>query len=314
MKHAIAGLLLGLSLVAGPATEAPAQRQKPDLEFTFNNDNPAYATDAGPVVTLLSINNSYVERGSMDPFANLAETDGFRVVRRQADLAAALADPSGILVIANPFLPEYRNFPAMTPPSAFSDEQIQAIHDWVENGGSLLILADHAPFGGGSSKLAEKFGFEYLNGHAADTARADAGYVGVNIEFSAEKGLNEDHPITNGQAGRKPINRYFAFGGQAFIPPPDAVQILTIPDGWSAIFTYRIRAELQSALRIDASGMAQGAAMDYGKGRIAVFGETGGFTGQVIDGTRRFGFNTQDGEENPELILSTLRWLGRYSP
>ncbi|MEM7464052.1 MAG: DUF4350 domain-containing protein [Pseudomonadota bacterium] len=314
MKQALICLIVGISLFAGPASEANAQRQKPDLEFTYSNSDPAFETGTGPIVTLLSINNSFVERGSMDPFANLAETDGFRVVRRQSDLAEALADPSGILVIANPYLPEYRNFPAMTPPSAFSDEQIQAIHDWVNNGGSLLILADHAPLGGGSSKLAEKFGFEYLNGHAANTARADAGYVRVDIEFSTENGLNEEHPITNGQSGRKPVNRYYAFGGQAFIPPPEAVQILTIPDGWSAIFTYRISAELQSALRIDASGMAQGAAMDYGKGRIAVFSEAGGFTSQIIDGTRRFGFNTEDGEENPELILSTLRWLAGFNP
>lgn len=310
----LANLFVGLWFLVGFPLDALAQRQKPDLEFSYINNNPAFAIGSGPVITMLSINNSYVEQGSMDPFASLAETDGFRVVRRQLDLATALADTSGILVIANPFLAEFQNFPAMTPPSAFSDEQIEAIQNWVKNGGSLLILADHAPFGGGSSKLAAKFGFEFLNGHAAETARANAGYVRVYIEFSPGNGLDENHPITNGQTGRKQVKRYFAFGGQSFIPPPDARQILTIPDGWSAIFTYRLNAELQTALRIDASGLAQGAIMEFGKGRVAVFGETGGFTGQVIDGTRNFGFNTKDGEENPEFILSTLRWLARYSP
>lgn len=310
----LAKLFVAILLVSSLGTDVLAQRQKPDLEFSYKNGNPAFASGTGPVITVLSINNRYVENGSMDPFAQLAESDGFQVVRRQTDLAAALEDPSGILVIANPFLSEYRNFPAMTPPSAFSDEQIQAIHDWVRNGGNLLILADHAPFGGGSSKLAAKFGFEFLNGHAAETASADTGYVKVNIEYAPGKGLDEDNPITNGQTGRNPVKRYFAFGGQAFIPPAEAQQILTIPDGWSAIFTYRIGAELRTALRIDASGLAQGAIMEFGKGRIALFGETGGFTGQVIDGTRRFGFNTKEGEENPEFILSTLRWLARYAP
>ena len=230
-------------------------------------------------------------------------------------MSSALLDKAAIAVLINPLLPTFRDFPAMEPPSAFSDDEIETMRQWVKNGGNLLILADHAPFGGGSSKLAAAFGFTYLNGHAAETAAANEGRLVDHIGFTPSNGLNTDHPITNGGMGRKPVNRFYCFGGQAFIPPDGAVTLLRFPKGWSAIFSYRVHDELNSAPRIDASGMAQGAVADYGKGRIAVFGETAAFSAQLTRyGLAKAGFNTSEGAENPEFILSVLRWLARYKP
>ena len=98
------------------------------------------------------------------------------------------------------------------------------------------------------------------------------------------------------------------------IPADGAEPLLTVPDGWSALFTYRISAELGTAMRIDASGMSQGATLEYGQGRIALFGEAGSFTAQVIDGVQKFGFNSPEGSGNPEFVLATLRWLARFRP
>ncbi|MEZ5790424.1 MAG: hypothetical protein R3D34_06435 [Nitratireductor sp.] len=188
-----------------------------------------------------------------------------------------------ILVIANAYVrDEFRNHPAMTPPSAFSDEEIERVRRWVESGGNLLVLADHAPLGGGSSKLAEAFGFTYLNGHATAGRNTQTPEIRhVVITFKPNQGLNTNTPVTDGSTGRKPIQVFHTFGGQAFISAPDAMQVLTIPEGWSAIFTYKLAEEIRTAPRIDASGMAQGAIMEVGKGRVAIFGEAGGFTAQV---------------------------------
>lgn len=303
---ALCALALGIAPVL-----AQSDRQQPDLAYVFPNSNPAWPAGAGPRIVLSTTESNYVRRGSMDPFARLAEGDGFTVERQQGDLAAALAQGPAILVIANPYLESFADQPAMTPPSAFSPAEIEAVRAWVQGGGSLLLLADHAPFGGGSSELAAAFGFTFLNGHAIEDRAAAAGYNKVSIEFTPGRGLATDHPITDGSTGRAKIARFQAFGGQAFIPAEGAQTLLTIPQGWSAVFTYRLSAERQTAPRIDASGMAQGAAMEFGQGRIAVFTEAGAFTAQVIDGVDRFGFNTAEGRDNPEFILATLRWLAR---
>lgn len=309
-------LLLALSALALSILPVLAQsdRQQPDLAYAYANASPAWAAGAGPRIVLSTTESNYVRRGSMDPFAQLAQGDGFVVEKQQGDLAGALAQDPAVLVIANPYLESFADQPAMTPPSAFSAAEIEAVRAWVEGGGSLLLLADHAPFGGGSSDLATAFGFTFLNGHAIEDRAAEAGYNKVSIEFAPDRGLAAGHPITDGSTGRAKIARFQAFGGQAFIPAEGAQTLLTIPQGWSAVFTYRLSAERRTAPRIDASGMAQGAAMEYGNGRIAVFTEAGAFTAQVIDGVDRFGFNTPEGRDNPEFILATLRWLARYTP
>ena len=296
------------------AAHAQSDRQQPDLTWSFDNAAPAWEKEAGPLIVLSTTQSAYVQRGSLDPFARLAATDGFRIARQQGDLGSGLGADTGILVIANPYLASFRDFPAMEPPSAFSAEEIESIRRWVEDGGSLLLLADHAPFGGGSSLLAEAFGFTFLNGHALDEQAAAAGTVGVSTRFIPKNGLQGALPTPVGSTARPPLDVFQAFGGQAFIPAEGASNLLTIPQGWSAVFSYRIQAELTSAPRIDASGMSQGATLEYGKGRIAVFGEAGAFTAQILDGSDRFGFNSREGAGNPDFVLATLRWLARFEP
>jgi len=293
---------------------AAAQRQLADTGFAYENASPAWPAAGGPAIVLSSRNSPFVQRGSFDPLVRLLESDGFRVSVSGEPLDVAIAADPAILLLVNAFVPEFKDFPAMDPPSAFTDREIAAVKDWVDKGGSLLVLADHAPVGGGASKLAAAFGFTFLNGHTLQDKAAESDYVKVDIDYTPHNGLNPAHAITDGSTGRKPVTRYFAYGGQSFIPPAGAATLLTIPQGWSAVFTYRIREELRDAPRIDASGMAQGAAMESGSGRLAIFAEAGGFSAQITDGTRRFGFNTQDGAENPEFILSVARWLARFTP
>lgn len=312
MLRASLALLLLVAGLSAFAPAAQAQRQLPDLSFEFANSNPAFPGGDGPLIRLSTKESNFVERGSLDPLARLAATDGFRAQRLDGPLTGPF--DGEILVIANPFLESFKEFPAMTPPSAFSAEEIEAVRKWVADGGSLLLLADHAPLGGGSSDLARAFGFEFLNGHTAQTTAADAGDRRVVITFTPDNGLAVDSPVTNGSTGRAKIKRFKAFGGQSFIPPEGAKPLLTLPQGWSAIFTYRLEREIATAPRLDASGMSQGATLEYGKGRVAVFAEAGGFSAQIIDGELKFGFNTPEGADNPEFILATLRWLARFSP
>lgn len=309
-------ILLTACLLAVSCVSAHAQwsGQRADTDFAFANATPAYPAGKGPVIVFSSENSEFVQHDLHLALDRLAQGDGFRTRVAEGRLTPDLLEGAGLLVLINPYVPEFRDRPAMDPPSAYSDEEINAVVDWVKGGGALLILADHAPFGGGSSSLAAAFGFTFLNGHVADAAQAENDYVHVEIDFTPDNGLNTTHAITDGGTGRPAIGLFHAFGGQAFIPADDAVTLLRIPQGWTAIFSYRIRQELRSAPRIDAGGMAQGAVLEYGKGRVAVFGETGGFNAQVRTDAQKVGFNTPEGKQNPEFILSVLRWLARFKP
>ena len=297
-----------------PLPAAAQSEQFADTAFVYQNSDPAWPAGKGPTILFSNENSSYVQNGLARPLMTLLEGDGFVADIVEGELTREALDKGAILALINPYRHDYANSPAIDPPSAFTEREIEAVHQWVSEGGSLLILADHAPLGGGSSKLAATFGFTFLNGHVVETGPADSGIVSADIDFTATTGLNTSSPITNGGLGRKPVHRFYCFDGQAFIPPDGAVVLLRIQEGWSAVFSYRIDTEIARAPRIDARGMAQGAVLEYGKGRVAVFGETGSFSAQELDDGEKFGFNTPEGAENPEFILSVARWLARYAP
>ncbi len=307
-------LLTSLLVCCCAVGVATAQRaQKPDLEFTYENNSPAFAAGTGPKIVFSTRNSVFVDADLHLPLSALAEADGFAPQKDERPLDAVVADNPTMLALINPYLRNYNDYPAIEPPSAFSDEEIEAVRIWVENGGSLLVIADHAPLGGGSSKLASAFGFTYLNGHTGEDRSAAAGYAKLSLTYMPQVGLG-DHVINKGATGRRPINRFHTFGGQSFIPPAEAVSLLTLPQGWSAWFVYDIAANLQSPQKMDASGMSQGAVLEFGKGRVAVFSEAGAFSAQLLPDGSHVGFNTELGKENPEFALSVLRWLARFEP
>jgi hypothetical protein len=60
---------------------------------------------------------------------------------------------------------------------------------------------------------------------------------------------------------------------------------------------------------VDVSGQSQGAVVDFGQGRLAVFGEAGAFTAQIGRNGNRMGMNAPGAEGNAPFVLAVLRWL-----
>ena len=61
---------------------------------------------------------------------------------------------------------------------------------------------------------------------------------------------------------------------------------------------------------VSVEGWAQGAALRFGKGRVALFGEAAMFTAQLAGPQRtRVGMNSPDAPQNAQLLLNVLHWL-----
>lgn len=115
-------------------------------------------------------NNFHTFDGRFSPFSDLVKNDGFNVAAFKDQFTAeSLADVK-ILVISNPV--NAVNHPEVNwvSPilSAFTNDEVDALVEWVENGGSLLLIADHYPFPGAVNKLASRFGFQVDNGYNFD--------------------------------------------------------------------------------------------------------------------------------------------------
>ena len=58
--------------------------------------------------------------------------------------------------------------------SAFGAEECAAVRGWVEGGGALLLITDHAPTGESAAALAREFNVEMMNGWAEEPHTHDS--------------------------------------------------------------------------------------------------------------------------------------------
>jgi len=182
---------------------------------------------------------------------------------------------------------------------AFSSNEITAVRTWVEEGGSLLLIADHAPFGAAVSALAVAFGVT-MHGGFVEVAGMDPAQDDPSmLVFTRAGGLLGDHPITEGS-----IERVVSFTGQSLDGPAEATVLLRVPE--SAKEYIPGGGDQMEERR---AGAAQGLALERGLGRVVVLGEAGMLTAQMSDGVR-FGMNVP-GNDNQQFVLNIIHWLVR---
>src|SRR5918912_1234455 len=138
-------LLLTICAITFLSITALAQQQ-PDLEFNTSIENPAYKKDGPRVMFDEAHHNFHTTEGRYKPFVDLLMNDGYRVIRNRQPFTKTTLKSFKILVISNALGAEEDDEEGADN-SAFADEEIQAVHDWVKGGGALLLIADHAPFG-----------------------------------------------------------------------------------------------------------------------------------------------------------------------
>jgi hypothetical protein len=237
--------------------------------------------------------------GRYGPFAELLRRDGY-VVRslRSPFRRAAFADAQ-VLVIANALAEANVDDWRLPNPSAFADDEIEAIVTWVRAGGALLLIADHQPWPAAAARLAERFGLLFYNGFTD------------RLQFRREIGSLQDHPITQGRGLAEQIDFVLTFGGQAFRFAGDVTgdPLLIIPPNTTLVLHWDPFLDLTDKVpRIRADGMLQGAAVRFGAGRVAAFGEAAMFTAQV-DEEGPMGMNHPEAPQNAQFVLNVLHWL-----
>ena len=267
--------------------------------------HPEYEREKGPLVLVDEAHhNFHTLKGRFAPFATLLSTDGYLVKGLREKIKKSSFAEADVLVIANALhQTNYKNWILPTP-SAFTGEEVRIINNWVNQGGSLLLIADHMPFPGAASDLAESFGFSFSNGYAFFKDRKR----GPSDTFTPTDGLMECK-IVNGRAEHEKITKVTTFTGSAFQAPEGAQPVLVFKRDAFSHETARAGA-LADAKKISIKGWCQGAIMDYGKGRIAVFGEAAMFTAQVVGPHKLpIGMNAPQASQNEQFILNLMHWL-----
>jgi hypothetical protein len=252
--------------------------------------------------------NVHRANGRFQPFARLAEQDGFRIITSTGSITQDTLRGADIFVTANAFgflgvLQHVANLAGLErairlPVGAFSRSEVAALERWVDNGGRALIVADHAPAGLAAQGLAAPFGVEMTTWWAEDGS-------GV---FSRSNGGLGQHPILDGRHTGERVDLVMTFTGQGLRPGPDG-EILLRFSSTAREYPFRSSTETQGR---SIAGLAQAVAVRHGRGRVVVVGEAAMMTAQILvapDGSQmRIGMNRHD-NDNQQFVLNVLRWL-----
>ena len=318
----IAGLAFMVAAITVQADRAVAQSQTSDPDFDASVEEPAYPAN-GPVVAIDEAHaNFHTSTGRYRPFAELLRNDGYTVIAGKTPIHRDALKETDVLVISNALPP-----PGAAPATpAFTERESDAIEGWVREGGSLLLIADHAPFGSAAESLGRRFGVTMGKGWVWDHAGAS---IETRFVTSRENGLLGTHPVLRGRDASEEVTSLKAFSGQSLGIPPAATVLMKLSE---TAREARNRADLEAIraavagraaaandlieeLSEPVGGRAQGIAMTFGAGRVVVLGEAAMLSAQV---SRRgdpptatpMGMN-EPGNDNRQFVLNTLHWLSR---
>lgn len=300
-------LLIGCVCCVATASTRLLAQQRADVGYRPELPKPTFLEGRGPVVAVdAAHHNFHTAQGRYRPFAELLRRDGYRV--RDSELSFAPENLAGIdvLVIVNALHERNTEDWSLPTPSAFTPAEVEAVRAWVHAGGRLLLIADHMPFPGAASKLAQSFGVKFSNGYA----RAGHWQPGKPQTFRADTGLNTACWITQGRQAGETVTQVATFGGSAFQLPQGATPILTFGEDSLSFETVRAPGITPEAPEVAIDGWHQGGMHHYGQGRVVVYGEAAMFSAQLAGSAKQpMGMNAPEAEQNHQLLLNTLHWL-----
>ena len=281
-------------------------QQVPDTDFTPKIEEPAFAEGKGLVVMLDEAHfNFHTVGGRYQTFADLLRRDGYVVNASKEKFSKESLSKGKILVIANALNESNKTDWSPPNPSAFTDEEVVAVLNWVKDGGALLLIADHLPFPGAANNLALAFSIHFVNGYAREPKEAPG-----PLTFDLKRGSLLAHPITQGRSASEKIDSVATFTGSAF-QVDNGQPILKFSDEAEAFMPKKFgEAFTNDTPKTSIKGWLQGATLTVGKGRVAVFGEAAMFSAQLAGANKApMGMNAPIAKQNPQFLLNVMHWL-----
>jgi len=322
-KSKLFSMAAAAALLSAIALSSCAPRsQRADSKYDTQVKVPAYPkTGRHPRVVIDQAHrNFHTARGRYKPFADIIAHDGYEIYGGTDKFTGPYLHQFDILVVSNALGPEDHEDAA-----AFSPSEIAAVSDWVQGGGSLLLIADHWPCGGAAAKLSQAFGVDMSQGVTEDTTNcapstSDGGrQEPTTLLFTRQNGLLRSHPVTSGRGSGDEVESVETFTGQSLGAPLGATAFLALGPTASdrkpmpprtEHVGRNVRVTMQYGDPISAAGRAQGVALEFGKGRVVVLGEAAMMTAQLDPDGHPFGMNVP-GNDNRKLALNIMHWLSR---
>lgn len=271
-------------------------QQVPDRAFRPLVESPAYAFGSGPVILIDEAHsNRHTSTGGYFPFAELLRRDGYVVRGSPGLVTTETIRGATVFVTAN----------AREP---FGVAEVAVLREWVKAGAAILLVVDHPPTSPADASgvplrnnieatrsLAHAFGIRLRNAGARQPGIPRGSGT---LVFRRSDGTLVDHAITRG------IDSVATFGGSSFQLEVRGQPLLVFGPG---VYSYTQPDEPNPA---PLQGQFQGAVLELGEGRVAVFAEAAMFSAQLTGPNRSpMGMNAPIARQNPAFLLNLLYWL-----
>lgn len=292
------------------STVHPAFGQWPmtnDPAFNSEVKIPAYNRGDGQKILLDGAHhNFFIQWDFINPFSDLAKADGYQPVIDSLKFTPEYLNDFDIVMIITALPFDFTTKNEVTDESTFSEEEITSLYEWVNDGGSLLVFSEHAPFDQAINPLLQRFGIISSVGVTIDSANYNKtiGRTGW-IEFTPENGgLDVDHPVIRGRSNEESVSRLMTFGGSA-LTGVNYTNILKLSDSSENI-------RHATGVGPVGRGNSQGLAGIVGKGKVVALGDSNGFTAMLFDeadGSKQAAGMQLEEYDWKQFVLNTLRWL-----
>lgn len=278
-----------------------------DSSFTYNVTNPVYTFNKGPIIYIDEYHNNDMSLNNrMFPLLEVLKKDGYQILSLNEPISKLSLDNIKILVIIGALHKTNIDNWKLPTPSAFSENEISELLKWINEGGSLLLVADHMPFPGAIHKLSSRLGVEWFNGFVIDSVN-----WGMST-FSRRDGTLSHHSLLNGRSDDEKVNWVVTYYGSGFklrdstitglfsFDNPDIVSYQT-KEAWKMYADTPI---------VPSDQLLQAAVLKRGKGRVAFIGEASLFSAQLVGKDRiPVGINFRNNNQNLQFVLNLLHWL-----
>ena len=272
-----------------------------DINVDLEVENPSHEMNEGPLIMFDSAHkNFFIQSHLIKPLVDLLLNDGYRVSFLDKEFSKSSLSQAKVLVVITALPFDFATERSAADKNTFSRDELSELQNWVKNGGSLLAFSEHAPFDQAINPLLQKFEIESSIGTTIDTINYENKYGQGMIKFE-NNNLKKNHPTVN---GKYKVERLVSFGGSALLGPKYE-NILKL--GESSLNTKHT-----TGIGPEGRGNSQGLAGSYGQGKIAVFGDSNGFTAMVFnmqDGSKMYAGMNTEGYDWKNFVLNTFSWL-----
>ena len=280
-----------------------------DSSFNANVVHPKFMKGYGPKILIdAGHHNFLVEIGLIKPLFDVASSDGYQIKIDSMPFTKEYLSNYKLVVIMTAMPFKYGSKNQVTDEITFTTDELNALHDWVSNGGSLLMFSEHAPIDKSVTPLFNKFGIQLSTGIVVDSLNSDTpiempSWKYSFLKFTSKNGLlNTEHPITKGEKKNERISNILTIGGSGLTG-----------DGYTNILKLSSSAMIKKWNGTMPSGTpnSQCLAGNVGKGKLVALGDCNGFIAMNFkSGGYKFPLGMQvSGYDWKQFVLNTLHWL-----